>query len=57
MNIKVIAIAIESIIVVIPFLFAKEKRLYPQILLDFIALLRFIFGDGFLKCEVERGNV
>ena len=57
MNIKVIAIAMESIIVVIPFLFAKEKRLYPQILLDFIDLLRFIFGDGFLKFEVEMGNI
>ena len=57
MNIKVITIAMESIIVVIPFLFAKEKRLSPQTLLDFITLLVFIFGDGFLKFEVEKGNI
>ena len=41
----------------IPLLFEKKKRVSLRTFLDFVALLRFIIEDGFLKFEVEMGNI
>ena len=57
MNIEVVAIAIEPIIVVIPLIFEEEKRVSSWTFLDFVALPGFILEDGFLKLEVEMGNM
>lgn len=57
MNVEVVTITMEPIIVVIPLLFEGEKRVSPQTFLDFIVFLGFILEDGFLKVEVERGNM
>ena len=57
MNIEVVAIAIEPIIVVIPLIFEEEKRVSSWMFLDFVALPGFILKDGFLKLEVEMGNM
>lgn len=57
MNVEAVTIVMEPIIVVIPLLFEDEKRVSPQTLLDFVVLLGFILEDGFLKVEVERGNM
>ena len=56
MNIDVVAIAMESI-VVIPLIFEEEKRVSSWMFLDFVALPGFILEDGFLKLEVEMGNM
>ena len=57
MNVKVVTIAMEPIIIVIPLLFEEEKMVYPWTLLDFVVLLGFIIEDGFLKVEVEMSNM
>ena len=57
MNVKAITIVMKPIIVVIPLLFEEEKRVSLQMLLDFVVLLGFILEDGFLKVEVEMGNM
>lgn len=54
MNIKVVAITMESIVVVIPL--EEKKKVSPKSFLDFVSLLGFILGDRFFKLEVERGN-
>ena len=56
MNIDVVAIAMESI-VVIPLIFEEEKRVSSWMFLDFVALHGFILEDGFLELEVEMGNM
>ena len=56
MNIDVVAIAMESI-VVIPLIFEEEKKVSSWLFLDFVALHGFILEDGFLKLEVEMGNM
>ena len=55
MNDKVVTIAMEPIIIVIPLLFEEEKMVYPQTLLDFVFLLGFILENEFMK--VEKGNM
>ena len=57
MNVEVVTIEMESIIVVIPLLFKEEKRVSLQMFLNFVALLGFILEDGFMKVEVEKGNI
>ena len=57
MNIDVVAIAMESIIVVIPLIFEEEKKVSSWMFLDFVALHGFILEDGFLELEVEMGNM
>ena len=57
LNVKIVTIAMEPIIVVIPLLFEEKKRVSPRIFLNFVALLRFFLEDRFLKVEVERGNM
>ena len=47
----------DPIIIMIPLLFEKKKRVSPQTFLDFVVLLGFIIEDGFLKVEVEMGNL
>ena len=56
MNIDVVAIAMESI-VVIPLIFEEEKKVSSWMFLDFVALHGFILEDGFLELEVEMGNM
>ena len=56
MNIDVVAIAMESI-VVIPLIFEEEKKVSSWLFLDFVALHGFILEDGFLELEVEMGNM
>ena len=55
MNVKVVTIAMEPIIIVIPLLFEEEKMVYLRTLLDFVFLLGFILENEFMK--VEKGNM
>ena len=55
MNDKVVTIAMEPIIIVIPLLFEEEKMVYLRTLLDFVFLLGFILENEFMK--VEKGNM
>ena len=57
MNVEVLTIEMEPIIIVISLLFEEEKRVSPLTLLDFVVLLGFILEDGFMKVEVEKGNI
>ena len=57
MNVEVLTIEMEPIIIVISLLFEEEKRVSLQTFLDFVALLGFILEDGFMKVEVEKGNI
>ena len=57
MNVEVVTTAMEPIIIVIPLLFEEEKRVSLQTFLNFIVFIGFILKDGFLKVEVERGNM
>lgn len=56
-NIEVIVITMELIVTMVPLPFEEEKRVSLWTFLNFIALLKFILEDGFMKLEIEKGNM
>ena len=56
-NSEIIVITMELNVTVIPLPFEQEKRVSLWTFLNFIVLLKFILDDGFMKLDIEKGNM